>query len=626
MKHDGVPFPDAVRYLAEQAGVVVPESRPVSAAELAERDERKTLERRLLDAQDRIAAYLSDTLHGPRGGQGRAYLERRGIDKRTAEAFRLGWADGDARRFAQWIESNEIALDDLDALGFVVKPDDGWRLGAPVGGGYLRFRRRVIFPIVDIRGEVMGFGGRIVDDDIKAAKYINSPETPVYTKGDNLYGAWTARHAARRRGRVVVCEGNIDVIAMWSAGFEGTVAAMGTALTPKQARLVKRLNENVVCVMDGDDAGRQAAFKSLTTFLDVGVHPRAVILPPGEDPDSYLAGNGAQAFEKRLDEAVPLLDLVISEAVLTHPADPPGRAAALRAVAPALGRIDDPLEHALYTDKIAAALEVPESLVAAAVDGSRRAVAEADERRRKSTRREASASPSRVEASMGPARPSAPSPTDEMESMRVLADVVGSDGGVAAPDFGPPSDIALPLDLEPPAWLDVPSNDDLGSSAGFVRAPATARSPTAVHVSPLQVKVVELLMHFPDMVVDFQTEGGIESLTHSGLAAFFAELCSQVRAGQTPNEDRLLTNIEDTALSAFLMERLAATPDQTRESARDALTDACRNLRLEDVNRKIKKVCASILESYSDDAAVDAFREELARLQELRDLISKGAH
>ena len=193
-----------------------------------------------------------------------------------------------------------------------------------------------MFPVIDFRGDVTGFSARILDDRKKTAKYLNSPETPVFTKGEQLYGAFTARRQLAGAGRVVLCEGNVDVIALWDGGFEGTVAAMGTALTPKQVRLVKRLSEQVVCVMDGDAAGQKAAFASLLPFLEHGIQPRAVSMPPGEDPDSFIRKHGARRLEGVLDDAPPLLDLLIERMHAEHPNDPPGRVAALRAVAPAL--------------------------------------------------------------------------------------------------------------------------------------------------------------------------------------------------------------------------------------------------------------------------------------------------
>ncbi|MCB9551257.1 MAG: DNA primase [Myxococcales bacterium] len=361
-------FPEAVRQLAESAGVHIPEERPLSPAKQAERQEKKDTTRRLLDLQDKLCAFYTAELFSERGKPAQRYLAERGIERRTAEAFRLGYASGDKIAFAQWVEQHDVDREDLVALGVLLRPDEGWSVGQRLWGGYLRFRERVMFPVVDLRGEVVGFSGRILTNDKKTAKYINSPETPVFTKGEQLYGAYTARTAARRAGRVVLVEGNVDVVMLWQAGLEGTVAPMGTALTDKQVRLVARLAESVVCVMDGDAAGNKAAYASLEPFLDAGIQPRAVMLPDGDDPDSFVRREGIEAFQAEIDRAPPLLDLFIERAAASHPPDLQGRVAALRAIAPALARLDDPLAGELYRARVSTLLEVPPRVVASAID------------------------------------------------------------------------------------------------------------------------------------------------------------------------------------------------------------------------------------------------------------------
>jgi DNA primase len=342
METQALSYPEALRQLASECGVTIPETRSETAAEREARTRKKSEAERLLHLQDKVAAFYSDALFRPEGAAGRAYLRERRVGRAAAAAFRLGWASGDKAAFDAFARSQGFSLEDLALVGLVVAPDTGWQRDAPLGGGHLRFRQRVMFPVLDLRGEVVGFGGRVVEKDAKTAKYINSPETPVYTKGEHLYGIYQARQAARRDGRVVLCEGNIDVIMAWQAGFEGTVAAMGTALTAKQVRLVKRLSESIVCVMDGDAAGQKATFASLLAFLEEGLSPRAVALPAGDDPDSFLRTQGKPAFAALLDGATPLLAAHVRHVAAAHPRDPTGQVAALRAVAPALARVQDP--------------------------------------------------------------------------------------------------------------------------------------------------------------------------------------------------------------------------------------------------------------------------------------------
>ena len=360
-------FPEAVRELAAECGVEVPEQRPESPEERKKREEKKSLERRLLDAQDILTGYYSDQLFGPGGERARRYLSNRGLSRRAADAFRLGWASGDKRAFSEFLNRHELSLADMVLLGVVMEPNDGWNESKPLRGGYLRFRERLMFPVVDFRGDVTGYSGRILDGNKKIAKYMNSPESPVFTKGQQLYGAFTARSAARKAGRVVLVEGNVDVVALWDKGLEGTVAAMGTALTPEQVRLVKRLNGNAVCVMDGDAAGEKAAFASLDPFLDAGLQPRAVMMPAGSDPDSFVQSQGVDAFSRLLDSAAPLMDIMIKRQAEIHPADPPGRLAALREVAPTLSKLTDALSRDLYIAQLESTLGLSADIIRGAL-------------------------------------------------------------------------------------------------------------------------------------------------------------------------------------------------------------------------------------------------------------------
>jgi DNA primase len=535
MKAQGHSFPEAVRALAAEVGVTVPDDKPVSAKERAERDAKKSLADRLHQVQDALAAYFTDTLFDARrGARARAYLDQRGITRRAAEAFRLGWADGDKARFEKWRAEKNIDLADLVTLGIVIPPEQPAE--GPLAGGYLRFRERVIFPVMDLRGEVVGFGGRILTDDKKIAKYINSPETPIYTKGEQVYGAHTASRAARREGRVVLCEGNVDVIMLWQAGFEGTVAAMGTALTPKQVRLVKRLGEKVVCVMDGDGAGRKAAFASLVPFLEAGIHPRAVMLPDGEDPDSFVRARGPDAFRALLDAAPPLLDVLVAHEAAAHPADPPGRAAALRAIAPALLLVGDPIEKGLYQAKIAETLGIPLALVEAA-RGEPAPSSEPRRARKEPAPRQAAPEPP-------PAMPEPPADAPPPPFEPSPFEVFEAPAAEKALEPGPPPPDRRRFDAMPRYEKDV----------------------------------VDILLHFPEQVVRFAEAGGLEALTDSGVAAFFSGLCEEVRSGRTPNEERSIADLEDRSLAAFLTSRLAKKPDQTEETVIGALDQASATL------------------------------------------------
>ncbi|MFZ4734655.1 MAG: DNA primase [Bradymonadia bacterium] len=539
METEALNYPEAVRQLAAACGVEVPESRAESPAERANRERARSESERLLRAQDQVAVHFTEALWSSQAREAQAYLKARKVGRKAVEAFRLGWSDGDKRAFAAFAEAKGIALEDLVTLGLVVPPDEGLAPGRPLGGGHLRFRERLMFPVLDLRGEVVGFGGRILDAQAKTAKYINSPETPVYTKGDHLYGIFQARERARREGRVVLCEGNVDVIMAWQAGFQGSVAAMGTALTPRQVRLVKRLSENVVCVMDGDAAGQKAAFASLLPFLDEGVQPRAVVLPPGEDPDSFLKTQGKAAFEALLGAAAPLLDLHIEASAEKHPKDPLGRAAALRALAPALTRLSDPLTRALYLDKVAARLEVPRAVVESAASDAppetRPARAHAPERPR--------AEPPHPE----PPPPEPPPPFDVTERF-------------------PERDSAV---TRPPPW----------------DAPAPPSDPP-VSIPLAELQAIDIILQFPHLALHFERVGGLRSLTCGPLADFVTRLCEQARDGVLPNEERLVAAVEPKSVRDRLMERLVLRPNLTEERAPAAIEQATRVLERETLKRR----------------------------------------
>jgi DNA primase len=593
-EHEAMSFPEAVRALAAEVGVEVPESRAESPEERQAREAKRSLTARLLAAQDKITAHFTEALFGPRGGAARAYLKQRGITRRTAEAFRLGWASGDKADFARFLEADgDVALDDLVTLGLLVPPDEGFREGERLGGGYLRFRERVMFPVVDLRGEVVGFSGRILDPHKKAAKYINSPETPVFTKGEHLYGAHTARHAARRAGRLVLCEGNVDVVMVYQAGIEGVAAAMGTALTPAQVRLVKRLSEQVVCVMDGDAAGAKAAFASLVPFLEAGLQPRAVMLPAGEDPDSFVRAQGLEAFEALVDAAPPLLDLYITRAGDDHPADPPGRVAALRHVAPALAALDDALTLNLYRSKVAEALAVDGALVDQAIEDAKRAAAESRARGagRRSALREA------------PAPRSAPTP---------------------AP---PPPEVPFEVHLEPPPPFEpAPHHDEppppfLGDGPAAGGPPPADLPPPPPEVRPLRVpryarELFEFIVQYPHLAKRLDVEDAHICLTHAGLAGFVDGLCREVEAGRTPNVDRLLSNLRDADVVAFLRECQARRPSQDGSTIEQAFDDAHRRVRLGSLEAEDRRIRDAMRAAWREDRA--AYVELAERLKSIR--------
>ena len=330
------------------------------------------------------------------GVSAQQYLQKRGIAPASARAFRLGYCPVNPQGLHRFIQAEKITLKELSTLGIIAEPKDGFDESRPLGGAYVRFKDRLVCPIVDIKDQVSGFSCRLLNDSKKAAKYVNSPETPIFIKSEQLYGASTAKKVARQLNSVIVCEGNLDVISLWEFGFQGSVAVMGTALSDFQGLLLKRLGQQVTVIMDGDAAGKKAAFSGLAAFLRAGLQPRAVIMPDGEDPDSYLRAQGPDALRARIENALPLLDIFMDECVEQQPDDGPGRLSAMRLIAGTLCYLEDDLARRLYIQRLEKQLELGTDIIEAAL-------AEAHTKNAKQERADASrATPIKNEAPRAP--------------------------------------------------------------------------------------------------------------------------------------------------------------------------------------------------------------------------------
>ncbi len=287
MEHRGLGFVDAVRELAQQVGMTVPESSLASVQAVGQ-------QRALTDLLQRAADFYRQQLKGSEAAI--AYLKGRGLAGTSAARFALGFSPDAWNALAAAFDN--YADPQLVEAGLVVDND---------GKRYDRFRGRVMFPIRNRRGSVIGFGARSLDGS--EPKYLNSPETPVFHKGRELYGLFEAQEAIRRRGRVIVCEGYLDVIQLAQAGLEESVAALGTAISTQHVGQLLRLSEHVIFAFDGDAAGKKAARRALEAALPVLADTRRidfVFLPEGEDPDSLVRAHGAAAFEAEIDRALPL--------------------------------------------------------------------------------------------------------------------------------------------------------------------------------------------------------------------------------------------------------------------------------------------------------------------------------
>lgn len=321
MNTRGLSFVEAVEVLANQVGMDVP--KPSREAQ-----EREKKAKTLYEVMEAACAFFERMLRMPEGREGLDYFHRRGLDDKTISEFRLGYAPDNRGALKAALKREDIDEAAMIEAGLLIEPEDRDRQS------YDRFRGRVMFPILDRRGRVVAFGGRVMGD--AKPKYLNSPDTPLFHKGRLLYGLPQAREASRNGAEILVTEGYMDVIALHRAGYRGAVAPLGTAVTEEQiGELWKMTNEPILC-LDGDAAGKRAAVRAAERAMPIlrpGKSLLFSILPEGEDPDSLVGQGpeGAAAFRQILDRAVPLAELVWRLETAGRPVDTPERRAALEA-------------------------------------------------------------------------------------------------------------------------------------------------------------------------------------------------------------------------------------------------------------------------------------------------------
>ncbi|WP_374426555.1 DNA primase [Paracoccus sp. (in: a-proteobacteria)] len=327
---EGMGFIEAVELLASEAGLQMPERDPRAT----ERADRRTL---LVEVMEQATRWFRLQLQSGAAADARAYLVRRGLDEAACEQFGIGFAPDQRQGLFNALRGKGVDPALIVEAGLAAKPDDG---GAP----FDRFRGRIIFPIRDGRGRCIAFGGRAMDPNARA-KYLNSPETPLFDKGRNLYNVGPARAAVAKGKPLIVAEGYMDVIALVRAGFEGAVAPLGTAITEDQLRLMWRVSPEPVIALDGDTAGLRAAMRLIDLALPMtapGQALRFAFLPEGQDPDDLIRAKGAGAMSAILDEARPLVDLLWRRETEGRVFDSPERRAALdKALGDAIAKIAD---------------------------------------------------------------------------------------------------------------------------------------------------------------------------------------------------------------------------------------------------------------------------------------------
>lgn len=347
MKIANKTFPEAIKELAEKTGVILPSSLITK-----EGRQKDSLREGIADLNLRAAQLYARNLYSPSGKTAQDYLSGREITQETIKQFRLGYAPDSWRFLTDHIEGSGLSLKIAEQAGLVIAGKEG--------GFYDRFRGRLIFPIENVSGETIAFGGRILDKG--EPKYLNSPESPIYIKGRNLYGLNKTRDEIRRKGFALIVEGYFDLISLWNAGIGNAVASLGTALTREHLELLRRYTVEVVALFDPDEAGRKALDRSLELFLSMNMRARALVLPGGLDPDDYVRKFGKDGMEKLIADAQPLSDYYI-ENVLGSGKTFEDKREMVKTAMEFLNKISDKKEKDLFIKRIAEKTGVDQELL-----------------------------------------------------------------------------------------------------------------------------------------------------------------------------------------------------------------------------------------------------------------------
>jgi len=349
MEYHGLTFPEALKDLAERYNVQITERFSAT-----EEKKRRELRETLLKINEIAAVYFQGELSKTEGENPAArYLKKRAISRKIISEFRLGYAPDEWQGLTHHLREHKVDLERAVQAGLIIPKRSG--------GYYDRFRGRVMFPILNLREQVVGFGGRVLDDSLP--KYLNTPETPVFHKGEFPYGLHASFKAMRQKGMVVIVEGYMDLLSLRKHGLDEVVATLGTALTAEHIRKIKGYAGEAVVVFDSDEAGRNAALRSLPLFLNEGLPAKAVVLPNGHDPDSFVNRNGLPGFLKLLDSSSPMFDFFLNEKLTQGDSDIEGKVHVLKEILPVLSQLRNAAQRSLYARRLSERIGVKEEVI-----------------------------------------------------------------------------------------------------------------------------------------------------------------------------------------------------------------------------------------------------------------------
>ncbi len=356
MKQEKMDFVEALRELSQRAGIALPERRSPNPRT----DSGLSRERYFHLYQLAASWYHQNLQEASEAQEARAYLDQRGIARESWKTFQIGYAPEGWNGLSHWMERQSVKIEELVRAGLVVRKEKD---GAQGFSTYDRFRNRVLFPIADTRGQVLGFGGRVLQEEA-SPKYLNSPETDLFFKGRSLYGLDKARQSASTEGRFFLVEGYFDVIALYEHGITNAVAPLGTALTADHVQILRRFASSVMLVFDGDTAGVKAALRTLDLFVNSEMDVRVLLLPAGDDPDTYIRTHGVEAFQELAERASTLLNVVVTSVLDKAQKDSiPDRVKRADEILAILQKTKNPLEKDEYLKVVAERLGIRQDLL-----------------------------------------------------------------------------------------------------------------------------------------------------------------------------------------------------------------------------------------------------------------------
>ncbi len=349
MEYHNLSFSQSLKDLAERYNIDLPRYKG-----LPEEKKKAELKELLFKTNGLAADYFHNMLvRSAEGKPGRDYFSRRKISQETISRFQLGYAANKWDGLINYLRSKNISLDLGAKAGLLIPKKDG--------GYYDHFRDRIIFPIFDLNHQIIGFGGRVLGDSLP--KYINTPETPLYHKGESLYGLDSAFRNIREGGLAIVVEGYMDMLALRQHGISNVVATLGTAFTSNQVRRLKGYTKEVVVLFDPDDAGREAALKSFPLFLNEGISAKVLVLPQGEDPDSFVNRCGLDEFRELLKGAIPIFDFYLDQTLARMDSGIDGQIKVLGEILPIFMEVESGATRFLYVQSFSEKTGINEAIV-----------------------------------------------------------------------------------------------------------------------------------------------------------------------------------------------------------------------------------------------------------------------